>query len=82
MAFSHFLCLYCKSQVIPMQIPCKSHFSPILRNGLTTDLKRRRNGSEGEGLFDHRKHERDGKYLFRKNINVRINVLIYVIINV
>ena len=38
------LCLYCKSQVIPMWFPCKSHFSPILGNGLTTDLKRTWNG--------------------------------------
>ena len=48
-------------------------------NGLTTEEERRRSGP---GIFEHRKHERDGKYLFRKNINVRINVLIYVIINV
>ena len=44
MAFSQFLCLYCKSQVIPLQVLCKSHFSPILRNGLETDLKRTWNG--------------------------------------
>lgn len=29
-----------KSVAIPLQIPCKSHFSPIHRNGLTTDLER------------------------------------------
>ena len=27
-----------------MQIPCKSHFSPILRNGPETDLERYYNG--------------------------------------
>ena len=42
--FLNLICLYCKSQVIPLQIPCKSHFSPILRNGLTTDLQRTWNG--------------------------------------
>ena len=34
------------SHVIPLQVLCKSHFSPILRNGLTTDLKRTYNGPE------------------------------------
>ena len=42
-------CLYCKSQVIPLQIPCKSHFSPIIGNGLGTDLKRTWNGGEAKG---------------------------------
>ena len=32
------------SQVIPLQIPCKSHFPPIIGNGLTTDLQRTWNG--------------------------------------
>ena len=36
------------SQVIPLQIPCKSHFSPILRNGLTTVLQRFCNGLEAK----------------------------------
>ena len=44
MAFSQFLCLYSKSQASPMQVLCKSHFSPILRNGLGTDLERYYNG--------------------------------------
>ena len=39
------ICICCKSQVIPLQIPCKSHFPPILRNRLGTDLKRTWNGS-------------------------------------
>ena len=29
---------FSKSYVIPLQIPTKSHFPPILRNGFTTDL--------------------------------------------
>ena len=37
-------CLYCKSQVIPMWFPCNSHFSPIIGNGLGTDLQRIYNG--------------------------------------
>ena len=32
------------SRVSPMQIPCKSHFSPILWNGLATALERYYNG--------------------------------------
>ena len=44
MAFSQFLCLYSKSQASPMQVLCKSHFSPILRNGPETDLERYYNG--------------------------------------
>ena len=32
------------SYVSPLQIPCKSHFSPIPRNGPETDLKRTWNG--------------------------------------
>ena len=44
MAFSQFLYLYSKSQASPMQVLCKSHFSPILRNGLGTDLERYYNG--------------------------------------
>ena len=35
---------FCKSHVVPLQVLCKSHFSPILKNGLTTDLKRTWNG--------------------------------------
>ena len=42
-------CFYCKSQVIPLQIPCKSHFSPIIGNGLGTDLQRTWNGGEAKG---------------------------------
>ena len=32
------------SHVPPKQVLCKSHFSPIIGNGLTTDLKRTYNG--------------------------------------
>ena len=38
------------SHVIPLQVLCKSHFSPILRNGLTTDLKRTWNGGIADTL--------------------------------
>ena len=31
-----------------MYLPCKSHFSPILRNGLATDLQRTWNGIKAE----------------------------------
>ena len=37
-------CLYCNSQVIPMWFPCKSHFPPIIGNGLGTVLRRIYNG--------------------------------------
>ena len=43
------ICICCKSQVIPLQIPCKSHFSPIIGNGLGTDLQRTWNGGEAKG---------------------------------
>ena len=38
--------LTCNSHVIPLQIPCKSHFSPILRSGFEAEEKRRISGLE------------------------------------
>jgi hypothetical protein len=35
---------YINSVAIPLQIRCKSHFSPILRNGLASSLVRLYNG--------------------------------------
>ena len=56
-----FVFLRCKSQAIPMQIPCNSHFPPILRNGPETDLKRRWNGPITDS---QRNYNSDSLYLF------------------
>ena len=40
----HSLLVDRNSHVIPLQIPCKSHFSPIIWNGLRADLERIYNG--------------------------------------
>ena len=37
-----------KSYVTPLQIPCKSHFSPILWNGLAPTLERTYSGGEAK----------------------------------
>ena len=57
------LYLYCKSQVIPLQIPCNSHFPPIIGNGFTTDLQRTCNGPITIGL-DILPAEISARYLF------------------
>ena len=65
------LCLCCKSQVIPLQIPCESHFPPIIGNGLTTDLQRTYNGlgTDLEGRTkneQNRKNKKEKLYTFMK----------------
>ena len=43
-----FIQVPCSSLANPYQIPTKSHFPPILRNGLVTDLKRTCNGGRAK----------------------------------